>query len=187
MRSTAAAGLALMLMAAAAPAHAEAPSSPAATAVVAAAATDVASMDAIMAALYDVISGDAGQPRDWNRFRSLFWPGAVMVPTGVDKDGKVRARLSTPDDYVTRNGPYFAAHAFFERELARRTERFGAIAQVFSTYESRDARDAARPFERGINSIQLLNDGKRWWITSISWSGESPSNPLPPEYLRSPR
>lgn len=166
------------------PALAQAPAPPPLP-VSSAAPADVASLDAIMAALYGVISGDAGQDRDWNRFRSLFWPGAVMVPTGVDKEGHFRARLYTPDDYVARNGPYFAQHAFFEREVARRTERYGAIAHVFSTYESRDARDAAKPFERGINSIQLLNDGKRWWITAISWSGETASNPLPPEYLRS--
>jgi hypothetical protein len=175
---------ALALACAAAPALAQAPAPPPPPADTAAPA-DVASMDAILAALYDVISGDAGHERDWNRFRSLFWPGAVMFPTGLDKEGHFRARLYSPDDYVARNGPYFARHAFFERELARRTERYGSIAQVFSTYESRDARDAARPFERGVNSIQLINDGRRWWIISISWNGESPSDPLPPQYLRS--
>lgn len=185
MRSRLAAAAATVFMAAAAPAFAQ--TAPAPAPAVEAAAADVATMDGLMAALYDVISGDAGQARDWNRFRSLFWPGAVMVPTGLDKEGHFRAHLSTPDDYVTRNSPYFAKKAFFEREVARRTERFGAIAQVFSTYESRDARDAAKPFERGINSIQFLNDGKRWWITSITWSGETPANPLPPEYLSSPK
>jgi hypothetical protein len=184
MKSHMAAGLAaLMLAAIPVPAMADAPPAPAAA--IQAAPADVASMDALIASLYDVISGDAGQPRDWNRFRSLFWPGAVMIPTGVDKQGAFRAHLQTPEDYVTRDAPYFAEHAFFERELARRTVRFGAIAHVFSTYESRDARGAAKPFERGINSIELLNDGKRWWITAIAWSGESPSNPLPAEYLRS--
>lgn len=184
MRSPLLAGLCLALVVAV-PAMAQTAAAPSPGAPpVQAAPADVASMDAIMAALYDVISGDAGQERDWNRFRSLFWPGAVMVPTGLDKEGRFRARLQAPDDYVARNGPYFAQHAFYERELARRTESFGPIAQIFSTYESRDAKDAAKPFERGINSIQLLNDGKRWWITAISWSGESPSNPLPAEYLR---
>lgn len=178
--------LAAALVCAGSPAMAQTPAPPPSP-VSTAAPADVASVDAIMAALYGVISGDAGQERDWNRFRSLFWPGAVMVPTGVDKEGHFRARLYTPDDYVARNGPYFAQHAFFEREIARRTEQYGAIAQVFSTYESRDAKDAAKPFERGINSIQLLNDGKRWWITSISWAGETATNPLPAEYLRSGR
>jgi hypothetical protein len=178
---------ALALICAATPALAQAPGAPQPAAAVEAAPADVGSMDAVLAALYGSISGDAGQARDWNRFRSLLWPGAVMVPTGLDKEGRFRARLYSPEDYIARNGPYFAQHAFFERELARRTERFGAIAHVFSTYESRDAPDAARPFERGINSIELLNDGSRWWITAIAWSGESPANPLPAEYLRPDR
>jgi hypothetical protein len=181
-RSALAVAVALLCVSAPAMAQAPAPPPPAA---VEAAPTDVGSIDAVLAALYGSISGDAGQARDWNRFRSLFWPGATMVPTGVDKEGHFRARLYTPEDYIARNGPYFAQHAFFERELARRTEQYGAIAQAFSTYESRDAKDAAKPFERGINSIQLLNDGKRWWITSISWAGETATDPLPPQYLRS--
>ncbi len=36
--------------------------------------SDVESVDAILKALYDVISGPAGQKRDWDRFRSLFLP-----------------------------------------------------------------------------------------------------------------
>src|SRR5436190_11120186 len=31
---------------------------------------DVSSMDSIMKAIYDVISGEKGKPRDWDRFRS---------------------------------------------------------------------------------------------------------------------
>lgn len=144
---------------------------------------DVASMDAIVASLYDVISGPAG-PRNWDRFRSLFAPGARLIPTGVRPTGEVVSRVMTPDDYAQRNGPFFEKNGFFERELSRRTERFGNIAHLFSTYESRHAKDDAKPFARGINSIQLQNDGKRWWIVTVFWQGEDEKNPLPAEYLR---
>jgi hypothetical protein len=73
---------------------------------------------------------------------------------------------------------------FFERESARKTEAFGQIAHVFSTYESRHAAEDAKPFQRGINSIQLMNDGKRWWIVTIFWQGEDEKNPLPEKYLK---
>ena len=43
---------------------------------------DVASIDAIMKAVYDVISGDAGKLRDWDRFRSLFHKDARLIPSG---------------------------------------------------------------------------------------------------------
>ncbi|MDX6384012.1 MAG: hypothetical protein QOK48_1585 [Blastocatellia bacterium] len=144
---------------------------------------DVATIDAAIAAVYDVISGPAGE-RNWDRFRSLFAPGARLVANGVRPTGEVVSRVMTVDDYAQRNGPFFEKNGFFEREAARHTDAFGNIAQVFSTYESRHAKDDAKPFQRGINSIQLMNDGKRWWIVTIFWQAEDENNPLPQKYLK---
>jgi hypothetical protein len=146
---------------------------------------DVATMDAIIAALYDVISGPAGKPRDWNRFRSLFLPGARLIPTNVRSDNSVVSRVLDVEEYIARASENFAKMGFFEGERARRTETFGNIAHVFSTYESRHDSGDAKPFNRGINSIQLVNDGKRWWVVTIFWQNETPTNPLPPKYLKS--
>jgi hypothetical protein len=150
---------------------------------VAANPADVATMDAMIAALYDVISGPAGK-RNWDRFRSLFAPGARLIPNGVRPTGEVVSRVMTVEDYAQRNGPFFEKNGFFEREVARHTDAFGNIAQVFSTYESRHAKDDAKPFQRGINSIQLMNDGKRWWVVTIFWQAEDEKNPLPHKYLK---
>jgi len=144
---------------------------------------DVATMDSIIAAVYNVISGPAGK-RDWDRFRSLFIPGARLIPTSPRPSGEVGSRVLTVEDYVQRAGTFFEKEGFFEREVSRRLEKFGSIAHIFSTYESRHAKEDAKPFQRGINSIQLMNDGKRWWIVTIFWQGEDEKNPLPPEYLR---
>lgn len=147
---------------------------------------DVASMDAIMKAVYDVISGDAGQKRDWNRFRSLFHPGARLIGTGKNpKTGAIGARAVTPDEYIQRNEPYMDKEGFFEKEVARHTDIYGNIAQVFSTYASYHKLGDKTPFERGINSFQLLNDGKRWWVMTIFWQGETPETPIPKEFLKS--
>jgi hypothetical protein len=145
---------------------------------------DVATIDAVIGALYDVISGPAGKPRDWNRMRSLFLPEAGLRVIGARPDGSMVTRFMTPEDYITRNSPHFEKEAFFEREAARTTEVFGELAHVFSTYESRHAADGA-PFARGINSIQLYNDGKRWWIASLVWRGEDDKLKLPARYLKS--
>ena len=145
---------------------------------------DVVTMDSTIAALYDVISGPAGT-RNWDRFRSLFIPGARLVPTSPRPTGEVGARVLTVEDYVQRAGARFEKEGFFEREVNRRLERFGNIAHAFSTYESRHTKDDEKPFQRGINSIQLMNDGKRWWIVTIFWQGEDEKNPLPAMYLRS--
>jgi len=150
----------------------------------AASPADVGSLDAIIAAVYDVISGPAGKKRDWDRMRSLFIPGARLIPTGTRQAGGYGSRVFTVDEYIGRASGFFEKEGFYEREAARRTEQFGRIAHVFSTYESRHGADDAKPFQRGINSIQLMNDGTRWWIVTIFWQGEDEKNPLPEKYLK---
>jgi hypothetical protein len=145
---------------------------------------DVDSIDHVLVALYVVISGPPGD-RDWNRFRSLFLPGAHLTSVGKAADGSVRVHPNTVDDYVNRGGAYFLKNGFFESPIHSRIETFGNIAQVFSSYESRHALGET-PFARGINSLQLLNDGKRWWIVSILWDEERPDNPLPKEFATKP-
>jgi hypothetical protein len=146
---------------------------------------DVSSMNSILTALYDVISGPAGKKRDWDRMRSLFIPGARLIPSGKRASGEIGHTVLDVEGYITRSGPYLEKEGFFEREVARRVEQWGNIAHVFSTYDSRRKAEDEKPFARGINSIQLLNDGKRWWIVTIYWQAESPDNPLPPRYLKS--
>jgi hypothetical protein len=157
---------------------------------------DVATMDSIINALYDVISGPAGKKRDWDRFRSLFAPGARLIPTGARRPPGTKpdapltgneeygSRVLTPEDYITRSGALLEERGFFEREVARRTEVYGHIAHVFSTYEARHKAEEAKPFMRGINSIQLMNDGKRWWVVTVFWEAETEKTPLPEKFLK---
>ena len=145
---------------------------------------DVASVDSIIAAVYDVISGPAGKKRDWDRMRSLFLPGARLIPTGARPGGAYGSRVLTVDEYIERSSGFFDKEGFYEKEVARTTEQFGQIVHAFSTYESKHAPDEAKPFQRGINSIQLMNDGKRWWIVTIFWQGEDEKTPLPEKYLK---
>jgi hypothetical protein len=144
---------------------------------------DTASMDSILAALYDVISGPAGQQRDWDRMRALFAPGARLIPTVYRPDSVPALRVWDLEQYISLAGPRLESGGFFEREIARRVERYGGVVHVFSTYESRRAATDPTPFARGINSIQLFYDGRRWWIVTIYWEGERPGNPIPAKYL----
>ena len=145
---------------------------------------DVASVDAIIAALYDVISGPAGQKRDWNRFYSLFYPGARLIPTGARPDGGARAYAITPQEYAERSGPQLERNGFFEREIGRTSEAFGNIVHAFSAYDSKRTAQDPAPFARGINSIQLLKDGDRWWIVTVFWDSERPGNQIPAKYVK---
>src|SRR5512133_2486399 len=156
---------------------------PAAASQPAAKPADVGSLDAIIAALYDVISGPAGQKRAWDRMRSLFIPGARLIPSTPSPDGKVAPRVLDVEGYIGRAGPNLEKNGFFEREISRKTDTFGSVTHAFSTYESRRSKEDAKPFARGINSIQLVNDGTRWWIVTVFWDSERPNNPLPEKYL----
>jgi hypothetical protein len=144
---------------------------------------DVSSAELIVAALYDVISGPAGQGRDWQRFRSLFAPGARLIVGAPTPDGRVPSRTMTVEQYVVSADPFLKRDGFWETEIARRMERYGNVAHVFSTYESRVKSAESPPFSRGINSIQLVTNGERWWVVTIFWDFERPGNPIPAEYL----
>ena len=158
-------------------------------------ASDVDSIDSIIAALYEIISGPAGQKRDWDRMRPLFAPGARLMPTsagrppGTPSDAPLRGdepvvtQVLDFDGYVRRSGAYAEGNGFFERETARRVESFGHIAHAWSTYDSRHRAEDPEPFVRGINSIQLMHDGSRWWVLSIFWENETPLTPVPEKYL----
>ena len=144
---------------------------------------DVATIDGIVTAVYEAISGPAGVARDWDRLRTLFVPDARMMPTGRRADGSGVRRSWSLEEYITAAGPGLVSGGFFEREIGRRTDRFGNVVQLFSAYESRRSADDPKPFMRGINSFQLWYDGSRWWVISILWENESATLPIPEQYL----
>lgn len=148
---------------------------------------DVTTLDGILAALYDSISGPAGVERDGARFRSLFLEeGARLVRTSIAEDGAASVVVMGVDEYLRAANEYFQENAFYEREIARRVERFGHVTHALSTYESRRDEAEAEPFARGVNSIQLFHDGRRYRVVTVFWDFERPDNPVPAEYLPNP-
>jgi hypothetical protein len=138
---------------------------------------DVKSIDAIMHAAYDAISGPAGA-RDWNRFRSIFLPQARFTQVGKAPDGATFVISWSVDEFIRDAGAVFAKDPFYENAIVNRADSYGNMTRVLSSYESHRS-PGDKPFERGVNSFQLLNDGKRWWVVSIFWDSERPDNPLP--------
>jgi hypothetical protein len=146
-------------------------------------ALKVQTLDSTLETLYGVISGEKGEARNWELFKYLFHPDAKLIPSGKNKEGIIGARYMTAEDYITNSGNWLVENGFFEKEIHRTSNTFGNITQVFSTYESFHSEADEMPFMRGINSIQLLNDGKRWWIINIYWVQENQDNPIPDAYL----
>ncbi len=144
---------------------------------------DVATIDGLIKAFYEVISGPAGEPRQWGRDRSLYIPDVRFVSIEKRKDGSVEARPISHQEFVDRSDAHLVKNGFYESEIHRETQQFGNIAHVFSTYETRIQKDGP-VIERGINSLELFNDGKRWWVLSAQWDNEREGVSIPEKWLK---
>ncbi len=146
--------------------------------------TDFESIDSILFALHEVISGPRNVPRDWDRFQSLFAPDARLTRVVHDepRPGDSSLQAFAPGSFVAFFESEIRTDDFYERETSRRVEQFGRIAHTFSTYESRRSEDGPT-FQRGINSIQLFRDDSGWRFVSILWDCERPESPIPERYL----
>lgn len=143
---------------------------------------DVSSIDNIIEAIYDVISGPAGE-RDWERFSSLFKDGASMGAMTQSEDGELRFVSMTPKEYKQRNDEYFKNNGFWEEEIGREIFQFGEIATVQTSFKIKSAQDGD-VIRRGVNSVQLVYDQDRWWITNITWNSEREDNKIPEQLLK---
>lgn len=141
---------------------------------------DVSTIDGIIKAFYETISGPKGQPRQWSRDRTLYIQGVRFIQ--INKSGdRIRPGIMRYMDYVNGTNEYLVKDGFTEREINRVTQRFGNIAQVASTYEWQT--DDKKATGRGINIIQLFFDGTRWWISGATWEEERKDNPIPKQFL----
>ena len=142
---------------------------------------DVSSIDSIINALYEVISGGKGEGRDWDRERNLFHLEARLIV--IKKENNyLETKIMTPDEFIQYAKPFIDGTGFCEYEIARKIEEFGHVVHVWSTFESKYSKEDEKPYTRGINSIQLLNDQKRWWVMNIYWNKETDEFPLPEKY-----
>ncbi len=138
---------------------------------------DLAGIDRAVRAVYDVISGPAGQKRDFDKMRSLFAPGAELRVITPDKG----IRGGTLEDYISRNAAILEKEGFTERELARRVEVYGNLATAWSSYDGRTANGSFH--ERGVNSFQLVRVNGKWLVASILWQEEGKQFPLPKDMI----
>jgi hypothetical protein len=136
---------------------------------------DTATIDGILAALYRSFRAPAGA-RDFSSLRALFRPDARLVRC---VDGLEEL---TVERFLRATAAFYEDSALYERELVRRVDRFGNVAHVFSSYEARLEPDGP-PLARGVNALQLVHDGHRWWVSAMAWDDEGPDRPLPPELV----
>jgi hypothetical protein len=143
---------------------------------------DVGSIEGIVKASYETISGGVGVPRQWGRDRTLFAPSVRYIALSRGKAGEVHARTSDYQGYLNESDGFLVKEGFTEVELGREIKRFGNVATVLSSYEGR-VQSAGKVTTRGVNIFSLYFDGKRWWIQTMMWDEEGPGNPIPANLL----
>jgi len=144
----------------------------------------VQNVDTTIETLYKVISGEKGEERNWDLFTYLFHENAKLIPSRPNQNGNSEVSFMTPQQYINTSGKWLIENGFYEKEISKKVEVFGAVTHVFSTYESFKSKTDTEPFMRGINSIQLFNDGERYWILNVFWASETESTPIPKKYLK---
>ena len=144
---------------------------------------DVSTIDGIIKAYYEVISGPAEQPRQWGRDSTLYMFNVRFVIIQEDATGAATARSMTHQEFIDESDASLRGKAFYEHEIHRITHRAGNIVHVLSTAEHTSAPDG--PVQgRSVDSLELFWDGKRWWIAGVTiWDINSNKHPLPPEFL----
>ena len=147
------------------------------------AAEDLRAIDEAITGLYAVISGPAGEARDWDAFRAMFTPTAHMGACYTQPDGSIASVTMTPDEYIEQSGAMLVQIGFTERETHRVLEVYGPVAHAFSTYEGTGDENAGAPLRvSGINSIQLVRTDDGWKVFSILWNQASADQPVPQRY-----
>lgn len=150
---------------------------------------DVASPEAIVRAAYESISRAPSEPFNWDRFRSLFLPEAMLLPNVEQTDGD--AEVFSTDEFIAWVEGSYAENAptggpedqgMVEEAVRNEVLRYGDVAQVFSTYRMRTWEND-ETLVRGINSFQLVHRDSRWWIVSIVWDDETGAGPIPERFL----
>ena len=144
---------------------------------------DVSTIEGIVKASYETISGGVGVPRQWGRDRTLFAASVRYIAMSKNKAGEVQMRTSDYQEYLNESDDFLVKQGFSEVELGRKIERFGNVATVLSSYEGH-VQSTGKVVTRGVNIFSLYSDGKRWWIQTMLWDEEGPGNPIPAELLK---
>lgn len=134
------------------------------SAAVAPRSEDVATIDGIIRAFYEVVSGPAGARPDIERDRTLHHPAAWVAIAGAADRSPRTVNVTDLDGYHGANAP--RQQPFYEWETERVVQRSGDMVHVWSHYASAREPDG-EPFDGGVNSITLFWDGERWWI--VGW------------------
>jgi len=135
-------------------------------------------LDDLVKALDDAVSGPANKDRTC--LRQVTLPEARLSPIHKEDSGSFAPRMLTVDDWINTVAKR-GSDAFYEVQVKVKTESYGHVAHLWSTYEIRPTLDG-KATVTGINSIQAVFDGTRWRVLSILWEPSTTAGPVPEKY-----
>ena len=145
---------------------------------------DTSSVQNLLDAYYNCISGPIGQKRDFDRLKNLFHPTVKFTYSYWNTEGTKASVMvfKSVEEYISKLG-YLDKKGFYEQEIANKTNQFGAVIQVFSSYKYW-VEDRSIPSNRGVTSYEIFYDGNRYWFLSMFWMSENEKYRIPAKYVK---
>ena len=143
--------------------------------------TSVKSIEGITNKMIDLISGDIGEPRNWDEYRNLFLPTAQKISINRNAPPNRQVRVMNLEEFVRNVGPAYKRDGFEEYAIGLSVHEFNGIANAFQSFYCKNLTGTYE--KRGINSYQLVFADNRWWIASTTFTNETDENVVPNKYL----
>ena len=146
---------------------------------------NVHTIDSIVSSIYQVVSGAKGEARDWALHKTIFHPEGQIISNYVNEKGEYQVLFLSVDEYMEKYKDYFKNMNLYEKDSNRVIEINNNMAHVFSTFESYKSPHDSIPYKIGTASIQLYNDGNRWYVLNMYYKNETKKDKVPKKYRTS--
>lgn len=135
----------------------------------------------LIEALYRMVSFGPGPEPDWEMFRGVFLPEAIVV---FSPRGTRPMRVMSVDGFIQDWKDFFRDAAledkgFTETIAGMKVTEFGGLAHAWVIFEPRIGGTQPARQIRGLDSIELSFDGTRWWVAAITTDFEGPTQRIP--------
>lgn len=119
---------------------------------------------------YEIISGEAGEERKWDEFRTLFLSGdSSLAPMRFNAEKKCITQRFDVESYIARLNSFLINNDFYEYGFNYEIKQLDSIAHVYSEYEAKRKKEDKEIMKQGKCLVQLVHDGQAWKIHSMLW------------------
>lgn len=117
---------------------------------------------------YEIISGYRNQPRNWTQFITLISQDARFIIIR-NSGNNLNIEYYTVDQYIDRLKIFLSKNDFYEYGECYKIEIYNNLASAFTRYKAKRNKNDSVLIKQGINLVHFINDGHRWFISSMQW------------------